>query len=173
MPFAESFERHHAAVLGYLSRRVGSRADAEDLAQDVFLRAHRAAASYRESGQEAAWLFRIARNVLLNFRRDSARRPAPLALDSSDAPLPLVRPGEAEPLDLERGLAALPPHEAEAFLLREVAGLGYEEIAAVTDTTADAVRNRIFRARQALRATLGAREATSSGRPRHEHQVRP
>ena len=153
MNLVELFEHHHSAVFSYIRRRVGSPTEAEDLSQEVFLRAQKAWSRYTPTGRDAAWIFRIATNVLLNFKRETARRPIDEPMLDDD----LTRhPGMAGHMriDLERALAHLPNHESEAFLLRECGGLGYDEIAQVTGATPAAVRNRIFRARSALRATL-------------------
>lgn len=147
---AELFRRHHPAVYGYLRRRVGNVADAEELTQEVFLRAHRAWGRYAQSGRDEAWIFRIARNVLLNFHRDTARsRRIERDTHPADVESSKVRDAQVR-IDLERALARLPESEAEAFLLKEIGGLSYEEIARLTRSTADAIRNRIFRARRTL-----------------------
>ncbi len=153
---AEIFDRHHTAVFAYLRRRVRSVADAEDLCQDVFLRAHRALPRYVSTGRDAAWVFRIARNVLLNFKRGDARAPQPVESAEPDTMSAGSVASSEQTIDLGRALDELPEQDADAFLLREAGGLGYDEIAAVTGATPDAVRNRIFRARMALRTALGA-----------------
>src|SRR5262249_15850355 len=137
-----------------LRRRVGSTADAEDLCQEVFLRAHRALPRFEPTGRDAAWIFRITRNVLLNFKRDDARSLHPTESAEPDSVPSYLHPESDRSIDLGRALGDLPEHEADAFLLRESGGLGYDEIAAVTGASPDAVRNRIFRARTALRAAL-------------------
>jgi RNA polymerase sigma-70 factor (ECF subfamily) len=158
MSVVDLFERHHPAVFGYIRRRVRNPADAEELSQEVFLRAHKAWPRYAATGRDAAWIFRIASNVLSNFKRDDRRAPPVVSAVDLELEAPA---GDADPnakFDLERAIAALPEHEAEAFLLRESAGLGYDEIAAITGATTDAVRNRIFRARSALRTALSSRD---------------
>jgi RNA polymerase sigma factor (sigma-70 family) len=157
---ADLFERHHRSVFRFLCRMGGSAADAEDLTQEVFLRVLRALAGYEERELERAWVFRIARNVLLDHRRAQGRAPAaePIA-DSHVVRLPL---GPTEGMALEEALADLGEAEREAFLMREIGGLGYVEIGAATGATVDAVRNRIHRARLALRAALGGVHTTRS-----------
>jgi RNA polymerase sigma-70 factor (ECF subfamily) len=152
----DMFDRYHEALYRYVRRRVGNNDDAQELSQEVFLRAHRSWTRFESSGRDAAWLFRIASNVLKNFKRDRGRVPDPSGkIDVESSPAPGIDPDAS--LDLERAMARLPEHEAEAFLLREAGGLGYAEIAAVTESTPDAVRNRIYRARVALKATLSPR----------------
>lgn len=152
----KQFENHHLSVFRFLRRMTGSVDEAEDLLQETFLRVARAQQRYREQGNERAWLFRIARNVLLNRRRDRGRRPR-----EHEGTESLQRgPQVLERLGLQEALEKLDVGLREAFLLREVGGLGYMEIAAACDTTPDAVRNRIFRARMELRRVL----SKSSGR---------
>lgn len=136
----------------FLRRVTGSREVAEDLLQETFLRVVRAQQEYREQGQERAWLFRIARNVLLNRRRRQGRSPQLGELGEAAAPVPGPRP--LERIGLHRALVDLEEKLREAFLLREVGGLGYQEIAVACDTTRDAVRSRIHRARMELRRAL-------------------
>src|SRR5437870_1884404 len=115
----------------FLRRMTGDAAAAEDLAQDVFLRVIRGLESYEEKGRDLPWLFRIARHLLIDRSR-SARRGLALVEDV-DAPAheasPLLR------LELDEALHALGEQDREAFLLREVGGLGYDEIALVVGGT--------------------------------------
>jgi RNA polymerase sigma-70 factor (ECF subfamily) len=155
MPTAgELFERHHQSVFRFLRRMEGSGPEAEDLTQEVFLRALRALDGYEERQLERAWVFRIARNVLLDHRRSRGRIPAsePIA----DTHVVNLRPGPPTRLALDEALGRLGEADREAFLMREVGGLGYTEIGAATGATPDAVRSRIHRARLALRKTLSS-----------------
>src|SRR5437867_3707708 len=112
----------------------GSDGLAEDLTQEVFLRAVRSLPEDPEL-QERAWLFRTARNLLMNRRRDDGRRPSTVPLE--DVPLgsavrahsaarPSGQQGEVDTVDLERALAALDEADRDVFLMRELGGLGYE-----------------------------------------------
>jgi RNA polymerase sigma-70 factor (ECF subfamily) len=146
------FERYHGGVFRLLRRLSGSPDEAEELAQEVFLRVVRALPAYEERRLERAWVFRIARNVWLDRCRARGRAPSACPIDEAR---------DAEPgmqtlrVALDQALSRLGEAEREAFLLREVAGLGYEEIAAATGATPDAARSRIHRARVALRQALG------------------
>ena len=147
------FDRHHVAVFRFLRRMTGSASAAEDLTQEVFLRVVRAAERYEERTREVSWAFRIARNVLIDRQRAQARAPEPMTItDAGPYAIPAV---QALGLALDEALADLPPEEREAFLMREVGGLGYGDISEATGATPDAVRMRIYRARLALRAALG------------------
>ena len=101
---------------------------------------------------ESAWVFRIARNIRLDHWRTQGRAPRSEPLQGDDLVAPAAR---VDGLALDEALERLGDAEREAFVLREVAGLGYAEIADATGATPDAVRNRIHRARMALRQALG------------------
>jgi RNA polymerase sigma-70 factor (ECF subfamily) len=150
VPFAQRlFEQHGSIVKRYFQRLTGDSSAAEDLTQEVFLRVVRSGSGYEHRDRERAWIFRIARNVFIDLRRQGLRAPA------GDSRLePLVAPRQNARASLREGLGLLPPEERDAFLLREIAGLGYAEIAVMTDSTVPGVRSRIYRARCALREML-------------------
>ena len=144
------FERHGSAVRRYLRRLTGHPETANDLAQDVYLRVVRGAARYEPREREQAWLFRIARNVF--FDHEKARRRAPQSLDAPAEPA--AAPAQAVRLDLDRALQRLDPVDRDAFLLCELGGLRYDEIAPQLGLIVAAVRTRIYRTRLALREML-------------------
>jgi RNA polymerase sigma-70 factor (ECF subfamily) len=162
---AELFQRHHLSIFRYLKRMTGSREQAEELTQEVFLRVVRTRSRDGAAGREKAWLFTIARNLLLNLWRDGRRRPETLPLDET------LVPGHAdvaaERIGLERALARLPVTDREVFLMRELGGLGYDEISGICSLTPDAVRSRIYRARLELREAL---RGTSVPSPREDRR---
>jgi RNA polymerase sigma-70 factor (ECF subfamily) len=127
----------------------GDRPAADDLAQEVFLRVLRAADTYQPVDRERAWVFRIARNVFLDERKRQRRVPP-----ASTAVEPVAPAGQSVRLGIREALAALAPDDREAFLLAEVGGLTYTEIASALGTSVPAVRSRIYRARLALREML-------------------
>ncbi len=141
-----------------------------NLTQDVFLRVSRVAVPEASEGEQAAWLFRIARNILLDYLRRLGRRPRETSTETHD--LSGRSASQETSTAVNQALAALPDVDRDVFLLREVAGLGYDEIASISGLTADAVRNRIHRARLALRkqleAPIAARRIESMGRRREE-----
>lgn len=143
------FEQHGSAVHRYFRRLTGDAAAAEDLTQEVFLRVVRGGNRYEPRERERAWVFRIARNVLLDRHRRESRAPSLDVLAE-----PLTAAPQTTRASVREALAQLPGDEREAFLLREIGGLGYGEIAAATDSTVAAVRSRIYRARRALRDKL-------------------
>jgi RNA polymerase sigma-70 factor (ECF subfamily) len=151
-PAAELFERHHVAVYRFLRRMTGCAATAEDLTQEVFLKVVRAFETYEDREREKAWVFRIARNVLIDSHRKSTREIESAPLET--APAAGYQPPHSAAVILQDALERLADVEREAFLLREVGGLSYDEIGRLTNVTPDAVRMRIYRARSALRASL-------------------
>jgi len=150
------FTAHRDGVFRYLCRIVGQE-DARELTQEVFLRVTRAAAPETDDGGRRAWVFRIARNLALNHVRDDRRRGT--AMDTvPDVGAP---PTQALAAVLREALDRLNPLDRDVFLMREVGGLSYEEISFACQLSADAVRSRLHRARQQLRASL-----SDSGRNR-------
>lgn len=164
------FRTYHHRVFRYLYRTAGEVDTAHDLTQDVFLRVSRVAVPEASEGEQAAWLFRIARNILLDHLRRLGRRPRETATESHD--LAGRSASQETSAAVNQALAALADVDRDVFLLREVAGLGYEEIGAICSLTPDAVRNRIHRARLTLRelleAPIAARRIESMGRRREE-----
>jgi RNA polymerase sigma-70 factor (ECF subfamily) len=139
---------HRDGVFRYLTRIVGQ-TDAPDLTQEVFLRVARSPVPDTTTDGERAWVFRIARNLALNYQRDQVRRPGIVEL--TDAPRAA---SQETTLAMRDALAELAPIDRDVFLLREVVGLSYDEIAASCEISHAAVRSRLHRARQQLREYL-------------------
>lgn len=154
LPSAEElFDRHHLTVFRYLRRVTGDKELAEDLTQETFVRVIRGLETYDPRDRDLAWLLRIAKRLLMDHQRGARRRP------SSLHPVPDVygqadKTSRLESMDLNEALAGLNELDRETFLLREAGGLCYEEISSLLGITRDAVRNRIHRARKALREAL-------------------
>jgi len=161
--FEELVRRHRTPIFSFLLRLTGDRGRAEDLCQETFLRAVRAAERWEPRALFRTWLYAVARNqAFADARRQAFRRTEPLddparAPAASEDPAPdraaeaaLVRP------KLEAALAALPAEQREVFLLREHAGLRFHEIAAVTGVPENTVKSRMRYALEALRAKLEA-----------------
>lgn len=147
------FERHHVAVFRYFKRMTASHDLAEDLTQEVFLRVVRSVEGYRDQGLELAWLFRIARNVFTDFRRRTKTPP----LTVPEVEEVSADCGNLVAFGLQEALSVLPDRDREVFVLREVEGLSYAQIATVCETTEQGVRSRLRRARLQLRALLSRR----------------
>lgn len=142
------FANYREPVYRFLRRFLRDESTAEDLTQETFVRALRA--SYTANGQERAWVFQIARNLA----RDHLRIRTRSALTTELIEHPAVSGDPALAVALESALATLNDDDREVFLLKEIGGLGYAEIAAACDLTPDAVRSRLHRARLALRRQL-------------------
>lgn len=148
---SDLFARHYRDIHRYLVRMAGRPDVADDLAQEVFLHAVRALDKGSEDiGHERGWIFAIARHLFVDYRRREAARDAPTALTAE----PAREAGQHLSIALSEALKRLPESDRECFLLKEVGGLSYQEIASVCNCTPDAVRARLYRTRAALRALL-------------------
>lgn len=159
--FTHVVREHGDAVYGFLLRRVGDRALAEDLAQETFLRAWRARRSLREEASVRAWLLAIATNAVRDDARRRSRRPRevpqPEHLDVAIADDPADRAaGTASLVALRDALAGLPARQREMFLLRERDGLSYAAIAALLDCPVGTVMSGLSRARAKLLGAVNA-----------------
>ena len=159
---SDLFERYHVKAYRYFLRTVGSHDVAEDLTQELFLRVVRHVRSC-SPGREVAWMFRIARNLVVDYRREHPERPVPFveAFGGRTEATQLVAFGLSEALSL------LADSDREVFLLREVTGLDYEELAEACDTNPQAVRLRVSRARGRLKALLSRRLSADENKRRN------
>jgi RNA polymerase sigma-70 factor (ECF subfamily) len=157
-----AFEQLYRSAIGLVYalclRMSGSAALAEELTQDVFVRAWRKLPTFRGESAFATWLTRLAVNVVLTERRDRGRREARLAfsddLDSLAPHAPTGHPGTA--LDLERAIAGLPEQARRVFILHDVEGWGHGEIARLTGLAVGTCKSHLHRARALLREVLGS-----------------
>jgi RNA polymerase sigma-70 factor (ECF subfamily) len=151
------YERYYANVYRYALSQLRSPQDAEDAAQNTFLRAFAALQKGVVPDNEVAWLFKIAHNVCASSKLAWLRRrrvEAPRDLDTLPIEPSSPESRRDELAGLEDALAAMPPRLREAFLLREWQGLSYAEIAERLDTSHSAVETLIFRARKLLAQQL-------------------
>jgi RNA polymerase sigma-70 factor (ECF subfamily) len=164
-------------IYAFALRRAGNPADAEEIAQDAFVRAYRALATYPSERIQALalrpWLYQIAHNVARNHARDhaSVRRGAIVSLDTRDEDEPagriepeddpggrpeaLVEAGERR-RELAARLAALPARYRSAVVLRHVEGFSYVEIAELLNQPVGTVKANVHRGVRLLRAALVA-----------------
>jgi RNA polymerase sigma-70 factor, ECF subfamily len=146
--------RYQGPMFRLALRMLGHQADAEDVLQEVFLTVWRRLGTLADDGAFVAWLYRMTTNRCLNVIR--ARRPsADVDFDEQEQPSPGGRPEQAamvsEQLTVLTGaLEQLTPEQRACWLLREVHGRSYDEIAQTLGTTGTAVRGRIARARAQL-----------------------
>ena len=164
--------RHQRPIINFLYRMVGDFELALDLSQDVFVRVYASLDRFDFRYRFTTWLYRIASNCAIDHLR--RRRPAVTSLDApqflADGEV-LAQPRGREPDParqyeakeelgrLERSIERLPSGYRELVLLRHSAHLSYEEMARVTGRPLGTVKNRLFRAREALRALMEAEES--------------
>ena len=163
--FEDIVRAHEATVYRLALRQLGSREDAEDAAQEVFLKAYTGLASFRGDSKLSVWLYRITGNVCTDILR-RRRETVSLSQENDEGePLELELPDErfdpvalTERKDLRErigaALNALPPEAREILLLRELGGASYDEIAETLGLDLGTVKSRIFRARKKLCALL-------------------
>lgn len=162
--FEQIVRRYQQRVANHAYRMIGDMAAAEDVTQQTFVQAWRAAARYHPSAHLVTWLLRISRNLVLNELRRRHRKPAQ-SLDAEGLPerfsaaarhdSPDERASAAEIAEaVERAVLALPEKQREAILLVRGQDLSYEEIAAIMGTTVPSVKSLLFRARTELKERL-------------------
>ncbi|NOY97705.1 MAG: sigma-70 family RNA polymerase sigma factor [Chloroflexi bacterium] len=156
--FGELVRRHQSAVFNVAYRMLGNRRDAEDAAQETFIRAYRSFSTYDTGRPLRPWLKRIAVNVCLNHIGRS--RPL-LSLDDGLPPPPEPSPGpEAQTVNRERDarirdeILSLPPRYRAVIELRHFQELSYAEIAEALDRPLSDVKSDLFRARKMLAQKL-------------------
>jgi RNA polymerase sigma-70 factor (ECF subfamily) len=173
--FALIVQAYEAPIFNYVLRMVGDRTLAEDLTQDVFLRVFRGLRGYSRRARFTTWLFQVAKNRVIDEIRAVERRPRTLVaiedapqLEVVDAP---IEQNEAIEILLDE-VEKLSPDLKEALLLRDIAGLSYNEISDTLDVTLATVKWRIFKAREEVQqaleeqgvglSTMGESETTSA-----------
>ncbi len=164
--FTELVERYQRPITNFCQRMVLSREDAEDLAQESFVRIHRYLDRLTPSAKFSTLLFGIARNLALNFIRDSGRRGRGVTYSLTDENMQekslqdeSLRPDRSARLReidkvIEEGMALLSPKHREVLVLRELNGLDYNSIAEIVKCRKGTVKSRIARARRQLRLHL-------------------
>lgn len=163
----EAFEAEALSLVDRLYstalRLTRNEADAEDLVQDTYLRAFRAASQFRPGTSLKAWMFTILHNTFLNQRRDRIRNPVDADSEAVErAAEPADRAGTPEDLlvsdvmdaDLRQALDDLPDAFREAVWLRDVEQFTYAEIARIVQVPAGTVMSRISRGRRLLHSLL-------------------
>ncbi|MEU5662722.1 RNA polymerase sigma factor [Streptomyces longwoodensis] len=152
--------RHRLSLLALARSLLGNAEDAEEAVQDAFVSAWRRLPEYRHGAEFHTWMHRITVNRCLTMRR---RRPSTLSLDIVVEPAagdPGSQPSrsaeqQAATVALSHALADLDAGQRVCWVLREMQGLSYREIACVTRTSEPTVRGRLSRARRSLQDTMG------------------
>jgi len=155
--FAELVRYYQTPVVHFCHRMLGSTQDAEDVAQETFVRVFRHLPRLKPDAKFSTFLFTIARNLSLNAVRDSRKHRheevSAQMTSKTSGPDGNARIREAQDL-IERALATLSPDHREVLLLREVHGMDYDEIARVVACRTGTVKSRLARAREQLRIQL-------------------
>jgi RNA polymerase sigma-70 factor (ECF subfamily) len=160
--FQELVERYQTRLLNFIYRTIGDREKAEDLVQEVFIRVYRHIHRFDRSKKFSTWVYTIASNLAKNELRNRSRNPLvlfqtiksnwedeerPLQFeDTTSRPDDLYRKRHLREL-VEESVNQLPTHHREVFVLRELEGKSYEEIAEITDCNLGTVKSRLNRAR--------------------------
>ena len=170
--FAEIVRAYQKRIVTLCRYLLGNAADADDAAQDVFVKAFKNLKNFRPEAALYTWLYRIAVNTCIDHRR----RPFFLSLfraddagEGADAAVPALRSEEPSPEqvvesqqaaeEIQRALKKLSPKLRAAIVLKEIEGLRYEEIGEVLEISLGTVKSRISRAREELkRALIDGRE---------------
>jgi RNA polymerase sigma-70 factor (ECF subfamily) len=177
--FEDIVEKYHGKVFQLIYRYLGDYDEACDLTQDTFVRAYSAWGEFRGESQIYTWLYRIAINLCHNQQKklQRRRRVERVSLDSTsdcengqsstqwsqwssrevadERPLPLqVLESHEMRLRLQEALRELPENYRTVIVLRDIEGLSYEQIARITDSTLEAIKSRLFRARGAIRRLM-------------------
>lgn len=169
--FEELVARYQGRLVTVLRHYVGGREQAEDLAQEVFLRVYRARKNYVPGSKFSTWLFTIAHHAAANALRDRGRRPevnlrsydsGPMGarpldqmLQASSGQMPSRQLDKLEMREIVRmSLESLGPRQRMAVLLSKFEGMSYAEIAHIMDTTPQALKSLLSRARENLREVL-------------------
>lgn len=169
--FDEIVEEYFQKIYNVVYRYLGDADEASDVTQEVFLRAYQSFAHFRGESQVYTWLYRIALNLCHN-RVKQLRRRYRVEQESLDAPLNLAddqiqrevadwthsptRLAEGSELNrlLQQSIRRLSPEHRAVIVLRDIQGLSYAEIAEITDSSVEAVKSRLFRARTQLKTML-------------------
>ncbi|MEI6321920.1 MAG: sigma-70 family RNA polymerase sigma factor [bacterium] len=160
--FREFVERHQSLVIGMVARMIGT-ADAEDVAQQVFLNIWKSAPRWRPEAKVTTWMLTIAKRLVFNeSRRRSRARLIPQSQDEEEnRDYPDASPGpdrqvlERELHDaIESAISFLPEKERLALVLRQYQEMPYDEIAVVLGMSLPAVKSLLFRARESLKIRL-------------------
>lgn len=163
--FGQLIDRHAAAIVNLGYRMVGNREEAEDLAQETFLAAYKALSTFRADSKFSTWLYRIATNKCKDWLRGKRPGQGPYDLDADES-LDLYVTEDRTPevllsqqqvaQELEQAIQRLPPLYREAFVLKHVEGLSYEEMEDILGVSGDTLKMRVYKGRVQLSRELAA-----------------
>jgi RNA polymerase sigma-70 factor (ECF subfamily) len=163
--FQELVGRYRARLLNFVHRMIGDRERAEDLVQEAFIRVHRHLHRFDTTKKFSTWLYTIASNLAKNELRNRSRSPLvlyqslrprgeedqrPLQFEDSSSRPDHMFAGRYLRELVDAAVSTLPPHHREVFVMRELEGRSYEEIAELTRCNLGTVKSRLNRARRAF-----------------------
>jgi RNA polymerase sigma-70 factor (ECF subfamily) len=166
--YDELVRRYQGKIYGLIYNMTGNREDAEDVVQEVFLKAHASLNRFRGTSSFYTWVYRIAVNRTINFLKRRKRKlalsldnvdlgierdPAYVELSSRESPVRDVAIGELQE-KLNRALQTLSEKHRTVVVLHDIQGLPHEEIAKMLGCSSGTVRSRLFYARQQLQSEL-------------------
>jgi len=168
----DEFREHGQRLFGFIMGYVRNPSTAEEVLQDVFVRALRAQSTFKGQSSPSTWLFSIARNLCIDtIRRNKHRNHTSLESETTSSATPLVEsigsesPSPEETVrfrlftqELNSALAELPAEQSEVFRLREFQHKSFDEIAQITDTQVNTTKSRMRYALKALRTRLSAHD---------------
>jgi RNA polymerase sigma-70 factor (ECF subfamily) len=168
--FQQLFHKYSPAVINFAFQFLGTRARAEEIAQEVLLQVYRWQKRYEPKAKFSTWLFKIAHNHCLNEVRKGEYRVARESLnllpdaegDERERDLPDTNPGKGEDVlaakeaadRIQRILRRVPENQRTALMLSRLEGMSYQEVAEVLGSTEKAVKSLVFRATQSLKEGL-------------------
>ena len=154
--FERLYRENERKVFGLCFRMSSDPALAEELTQEVFVRAWRKLSSFRGESAFSSWLYPLTVNVALSERRSRRRRDARIVATEDPASLERAprSPAPEAGFDLEKAMAALPPGARAVFVLHDVEGYKHEEIAQMTGVATGTSKAQLHRARRLLREAL-------------------
>lgn len=163
--FEQLIERHQNAVVGTVAKMLGNASDAEDIAQQVFIRLWKSAPRYKPTAKFTTFLFTIMRNLVFNeSRRKSRKKEYSINEREDDYHLQTPDPRTTSPDDnmlhaelqsaVDQAIALLPEKQRLAVILRRYENMPYDEIGRVLKLSIPAVKSQLFRARNTLRQSL-------------------
>ena len=163
--FAQLVDRYQRQIVNFVYRMVGNYETSLDLTQEVFIKVYASLDRYNPEYKFSTWIYKIASNTAIDHLRKQSVPLSPLYQISDDEefelPIPAKGPTPDRALErtersaqIEEVISKLPPRYRELIVLRHVSELSYDEIADVTNLPLGTVKNRIFRAREAMRKHL-------------------
>ena len=168
--FEELVRRYQRPIAAYVYRMVGDYDAALDLTQDVFIKVYASLSRYRSEYKFSTWIYKIAHNAAIDHLRRSATREQAVTHDD-DRTETRIESGRLTPeqesernerrSEIEEVVRVLPPAYRELIVLRHSNDLSYDEIAEITGLPLGTVKNRLFRAREAMRDLLIHRGITT------------